>query len=187
MLKRILLAGFLGWIVLVVCVFVANGIFGFYSRIALKRVPDESRVYGILKETIVEAGRYVCNPALTSSGQFPVNEPVFSILYGGVGHEAAGRMQWMHYATSLVATLMAAWMLSGTSGWILSSYPRRVLFLSVLGLLMAVFRDLPDMGIGAYPARDAVMLAGFTFVTWLFASLAIAWPVGAKPGVASQT
>jgi hypothetical protein len=137
-----------------------------------------------LKETIIQPGRYIVNPALTLSGQFPENEPVFSILYGGVGHEAAGRMQWMHYGTSLAAMLMAAWMLSVTSGGILSSYLRRVLFLAVLGLLMAVFRDLPDMGIGAYPARDAVLLAGFTFGTWLLASLAVAWQV--RPAVLAQ-
>lgn len=186
MFKRIILAGFLGWITLMVFVFVANGIFGFYSRIALNPVPDESRVYALLKETITEPGRYICNPALTSSGQFPTNEPVFSVLYGGVGHEAAGRMQMVRFASSLVAMMAAAWLLSVASGWVLSSYLRRVLFLSVIGLLMAVFSDLPDMGIGTYPARDAVLLAGFTFVTWFVASLAIAWKIGPRPGLTSQ-
>jgi hypothetical protein len=67
-----------------------NGLFGFRYRIDMKQVPNEAQVYQILKENITEPGRYLCNPALTESNTFPENEPVFSILYGGMGHEAAG-------------------------------------------------------------------------------------------------
>ena len=90
MLKRIIVAGLLGGVVLFVWTFFANGILGFNSKINMKQVPQERQVYEVLKANIVEPGRYVCNPELTSERRFPEGEPVFSILYGGGGHEFAG-------------------------------------------------------------------------------------------------
>jgi len=180
MIKRIILAGFLGWITLTAVVFVANGVFGFYSRIAMKKVPDEPRVYALLKETVSEPGRYVCNPPVTPGAGFPLGEPVFSITYGGVGHEAAAWMMQVRLLCGLAAMLLAAWLLSLASPRVLASYGRRVLFLGALGLLIAVFKTLPEAGIGAYPVRDAVWLAGFDFVTWFVAGLALAWPMRAE-------
>lgn len=184
MIKRIILAGVLGWITLMAVVFVANGIFGFYSRIAMKRVPDEPRVYALLKETITEPGRYICNPAVTPEAGFPAGEPVFSIAYGGVGHEAAGWLMQVRLMCGLAAMLLAAWLLSLAAPRVLASYGRRVLFLGALGLLIAVFKTLPEAGIGSFPPQDALRLAGFDFVTWLVAALAAAWPIRPLPASA---
>ena len=88
MLKKVIIAGFLGGLTLMIWVFLINGIFGFRNRIDMKQVPNERQVYELLKHNIVEPGRYLCNPEMTSSNTFPDNEPVFSILYGGMGHES---------------------------------------------------------------------------------------------------
>src|SRR3970040_2426110 len=71
MLRKVLVAGVLGGVVMIVWAFVVNGIFGFASSIAMKLVPDERAVYEVLKKNIVAPGRYVCNPAATPSG-FPL-------------------------------------------------------------------------------------------------------------------
>ena len=88
MFKNIIIAGLLGGLTLMIWILLINGIFGFRNQIDMKQVPNEQQVYELLKSNVVEPGRYLCNPELTSSNMFPDNEPVFSILYGGMGHEA---------------------------------------------------------------------------------------------------
>ncbi len=53
----------------------------------MKQIPNERQVYEMLKENIVAPGKYICNPALTSEGRFPANEPVLGVLYGSEGVE----------------------------------------------------------------------------------------------------
>jgi len=71
MLKRTLLSGALGFVVLVIWTFVANGVFGFANRVEMNRVPDEQRVHAMLEETITEPGAYVVNPQPVPDTGFP--------------------------------------------------------------------------------------------------------------------
>ena len=89
MQKKIISAGILGGITLALWTFVVNGLLGFNVRVNMKTIPDQPAVYETLKTHVVEPGRYVINPELTSENRFPVGEPVFSVLYGGMGHESA--------------------------------------------------------------------------------------------------
>ena len=172
--KKVIAAGVVGWLVLALWIFVSNGIFGLRAGIDLKRIPDEARVYEVLKESIVEPGGYMCYPPLTPDGRFPPGEPVFGIRYSGSGHEVAGRMMVIHHATSLVAAMIVSWMLSVTSLRILSSYLSKVFFCASIGLLFAVFCDLPGYGIGAHTMRSALLLGGQSLVAWVLAGLAMA-------------
>ena len=171
MLKKVIVAGVLGWIVLALWIFATNGIFGLLAGIDLKRIPDEARVYEVLKESIVEPGGYMCNPPLTPDGQFPSGEPVFGIRYSGSGHEIAGRMMLIHHAVSLLSALIVAWMLSITSARVLSAYSRKVVFCAAIGLLFALFGDLSSYGIGARTMRSALLLGGQSLVAWILAGL----------------
>ena len=175
MLKKVIISGLLGWIVLAVWTFVANGIFGFRSRIDMRQIPDERRVYEILKENVVAPGRYVCNPAPSSSGFFPDEEPVFSIVYSGLGHGSAGTESLVHMLIGLCATIIASGMLAVASPRILSSYLRKVLFFTAIGLLFAVNTDLASSGIGGYPPADAMLLAAHSVVVWTLAGLVVGW------------
>ncbi len=177
MLIKVITAGFLGGVVLVFWMIVVNGLLGFQARIDMKQIPTESVVYELLKENIVEPGRYVCNPALTAEHRFPGGEPVFSILYGGVGHEAAGRAMLIGLVMFILAPIIGAWMLSQTSEKVISSYPRKVLFFIGIGLLFAVFADLTRSGIGSYPIQDAVLLAISHVVVWTLVGLVVAWRI----------
>lgn len=180
MLKRVIVAGVLGGVVMIVWAFVVNGMFWFTKRVAMKDVPDERAVYEVLKKNIVAPGRYVCNPALTPSG-FPLNEPVFGITYSGTGHETAGREQLIHFATAFLATIIAAGMLAMASNRILASYFRRVLFFAVIGLLIAVFSDLPKSGISAYPMHDALLWAAYDVAMWIVVGFVVAPVIKPKP------
>ncbi len=174
MLKRILVSGALGFAAMFLWTFVSNAIFGFSNRVEMNRIPNEPEVYRILKENIAAPGAYLANPPLTPDGQFPGSEPVFGVRTSGMGHEAAGRMAFIEPAIGLAAALLAAGLLSMASPWILSRYSRRVLFVVVIGLLVALFTDLAKIGIGGYPVHTGLLLAARDVVSWTLAALAMA-------------
>ena len=185
MLKRILLSGALGFLVLALWTFVTNGFFGFTASLEMNRIANERQVYEVLKANLVAPGVYLVNPALTDEGRFPDGEPVFSIRYSGFGHEAAGRMLFVEMAITLLASVLMAGLLSVTSDRILSRFSRRVVFIAVVGLLLAVFGDLTKSGIGGYPAQSAMLLAAYHFVSWALAGLVMAWAMRAPAATAS--
>jgi len=181
MTKKVIVAGLFGGVVLIILSAV-NGVLGFRARIDMKQIPAERRVYEVLKETIGEPGRYICNPELTSEGRFPGEAPVFSVLYSGMGHKTAGKLTLIGLAAFLLAPMIGAWMLSLTSARILSSYPRKVLFFTAIGLLFAVFWDLTNFGIGGYPLKDAILLAGHDIIVWTIVGLVVAWRIQPERG-----
>ena len=180
MSKRVIGAGLLGAMVLMAWTIVVDGLLGFHSSIAMKRLGGEQQVYEVLKQYVVDPGRYSVNPPLTSDQRFPEGEPVFSVLYGGSGHEAAGRSMLIGLAVFLVTPVIAAWMLSQMSGRVLSSYARKVAFFVGIGLLFALFSDVADMGIGGYPAGDTLKLAFRHVADWTLLGLVIAWRLGQR-------
>ena len=181
MLKKVIVSGLLGGIVLVVWTFAANGILGFRNDVDRKQIPGERQVYECLKGNIVEPGRYICNPALASSGTFPGEEPVYSITYSGMGHASAGRLMLAQLGLFFLAPLIGAWMLSRTSERVLASYPRKVLFFVAIGLLLAVFGTLTRYGIDSYPLTDALMLAAYDLIAWTLVGLVVAWRIQPQP------
>jgi hypothetical protein len=175
MTRKVIIAGLFGAAVLIVWTFVVNGLFRFQASIDMRQIPGEAQVYEILKEHIADPGRYVVNPSLTAEGRFPDEEPVFSVLYGGMGHEAAGGHMLIGLIVFLLAPMVAAWMLSQTSERVMRSYSRKVLFFVGIGLLFATFGDLMKYGIGGYPARDVALLAAHKIVLWTVVGLVVAW------------
>jgi len=176
--KQVVTAGMLGGVVLIVWTLVVNGILGFQASIDMNSIEAERQVYETLKEHIVDPGRYLVNPALTSEGRFPDGEPVFSVLYGGGGHESAGAFALVGLVVFFLAPLIGAWLLSQTSGRVLSSYSRKMLFFVAIGLLVAIFTDLTNVGIGRYPLTDGVMLALNHIIAWTLVGLVVAWRIG---------
>ena len=75
----------------------------------------------------------------------------------------------------ILAPMIGAWMLTLTSDRVLSSYPRKVLFFTAIGLLFALLGELTRFGIGDYPLRDAMLLAAKDLVLWTLAGLGAAW------------
>lgn len=184
MLKRILVSGLLGGIVLFLWTFLVNGVFRLTVRLEMNEVADERSVYALLKENVVAPGAYIVNPPFTPDGQFPAGEPVFGIRYSGIGHEAAGRLLVMHLAIAFIAPTLVAGLLSMTSARVLSRYARKVLFIALIGLLLAVFGDLPKYGIGGHPASAALLIAANHAVSWVLAGLVMAGTMRAPAAAA---
>ena len=176
-MKRIVIAGLLGSLVMMVWLFVVNGLLGFSARIDMKKVENEREVYEVLKENITEPGRYVVNPEVSPERDFPGEEPVFGLFYSGMGHGTAGGMMIFGTVMILLVPMLAAWLLSRASDRVLSSYPRKVLFFIVLGLLFALFGDMNQFGIGGYPLGDALLIALNHIVLWILVGLVIAWRI----------
>ena len=185
MTKKVIISGLLGGLTLVIWVFLVNGLLRFKSSMDMNQIPNEREVYEVLKENITEPGRYVCNPEITPEKAFPEGEPVFSVLYGGVGHEAAGGTMLAGLIIFFIAPLIATWLLSQTSTKILSSYPRKVLFFTMIGLLFGIFGDLSRFGIGDYPLNDAFILAIHNIIVWTVIGLVVA--IWMKPETSSGT
>jgi ABC-type Na+ efflux pump permease subunit len=164
----------LGAIVLIVWAFVANAILGLRPSIDMRRVANERHVYDVLRENVAAPGGYTVNPPLNQSGEFMPGQPVFSVRYSGVGHDAAGRMLILGLVIAFIASTIAAGLLSVASDRIMSSYCRRVLFFAAIGLLFAFFSDLAQFGIGGYPLRSALLLAGNYLVSWTLVGLVVA-------------
>lgn len=182
MWRRVILPGLLGGVVFVLWMFVVNGLFGFKASLDMKQVPNERQVYELLKENITEPGRYVCNPELTAERRFPEGEPVFGILNGGIGHEAAGRSALIQLVLFFVMPIAATWVLSLARGSVLSSYGRKLCFYTCIGFLIGVSSHMLDFGIGSRPLEDALIHTAHDILLWTFAGLAMAWRV--KPGSA---
>jgi len=183
-MKNVVSAGLLGGVVLILWTFVANGLFGFQSRIDMRQLPAEPQVYETLKENVRTPGRYAVNPQLTAEGRFPEDQPVFSVLYGGMGHEAAGSLMLLGLVLFLLTPMIGAWMLTQTSTRVQSSYGRKVLFFTAIGLLFAIYGDLTSYGIGGYSLNGALAFAAYHIVTWTLVGLAVAWRI--RPRHADQ-
>ena len=174
MLKKVIIAGLGGGLTLIIWAILINGFFGFRYRIDMKKVPNEAQVYQILKENITEPGRYLCNPELTESNTFLENQPVFSILYGGMGHEAAGPLSViLDFIYAFVIATLCAFLLSLSSDKITSNYLRKVFFVFILGLLFAFFSDIKKYGIGNYPLSDTLIITFHNIILWTVLGLVI--------------
>ncbi|HEY0592395.1 MAG TPA: hypothetical protein VGF40_11550, partial [Thermoanaerobaculia bacterium] len=90
MLKRIVVSGVLGTLVMTAWAFVANALFGMRPRLEMMRVSDESAVHRVLTENVREPGASVENPPAPRPGGPPGPGPVYGIRFSGVGHESAG-------------------------------------------------------------------------------------------------
>jgi hypothetical protein len=186
MLKKVIVSGFLGGVVLVAWTFAANGILGFRSNVDRKPILNERQVYECLKGNILQPGRYICNPEPTLPGRFPGQEPVYSITYSGIGHDSAGRLMLVQLGLFFLAPMIGAWMLSLASERVLTSYPRKVLFFVAIGLLFAVFGTLTHYGIDSYPLRDALKLAAYDLIAWTLVGLVVAWRLQSRPSMVTH-
>jgi hypothetical protein len=181
MFMRVIVAGILGGLVIIVLGFVVNGVLGLNARVNLGQLPAERPVYEVLKEHVTEPGRYVCNPELTDARRYPPGEPVFSVLYGGMGHESAGMLALLQLAMFFILPILACRLLSQANAAVLSSYGRKVLFFALLGLIIALSKNLPAYGIGGYPLDSTVILSVHDFALWTVAGFAMAWAMKPKP------
>lgn len=176
MLKKVMVAGLSGAVAMVLFQFLANGIFGFNSRLNMKKLDAERDVYAVLKKEVVKPGHYHINPALTAEGVFPPGEPVFEVVYSGFTHGAAGSSMLGGLAVMLLACLSAAGMLSMASRRVLASLPRKLLFFVLIGVLFGLLTGVQSN----YPPGDAILKTVYEIALWTVTGLAVSWQL--RPG-----
>ena len=181
MTKRIILAGLLAGVVLLVWFIAVDGMLGFKRSIEMNELSTERTVYAFLTEHITEPGRYVCNPEVLPEQRFPGDDPIYVVQYSGLGHDDAGQEMLAGLVVMFLAPLLGAWMLAGASRRVLSAYGRRLLFFAGIGLVVMLFGIMARFSIGGYPLGDALALSLHDLVAWVVAGLVIAWIVRPVP------
>jgi hypothetical protein len=188
--KRIILAGLLGTLVIVIWTFLSFTVLP-VGRTSIRPVPDQVELHAALKARITEAGTYAC-PYVTSpeeAARIPnyLDEPLYEITYKGHTHNTVPGFKNLGTLSILLAPLLAAWLLTEASGGLLTRYWTRVLFVTALGVFVAMAGDWPRAVADEQAAAGLLLTTANTVVTWLLAGLAIAWQIrpasGRAPGV----
>jgi hypothetical protein len=180
-LKRVILAGLLGGVVLALWFVIVDGFLGFKRGIEMNELADERAVYAFLVEHVPGPGRYVCNPEISPDQGFPEDDPVFAIQYSGLGHADAGQEMLVGLVVMLLTPVVGAWLLSNASSRVLSGYGSRLFFFSLIGVVFTLFGVMARFGLAKYPLSNAVALSVHDLVAWVVAGLVIAWLV--RPAV----
>lgn len=173
-MKRVILGGLLGGVVLVIWFVVIDGVLGFKREIEMNQLADERAVYAFLVENVPEPGRYVVNPEISPDQAYPGDDPIFAVQYSGLGHADAGQEMLVGLVVMLLTPVVAAWLLSNASSRVLSGYGSRLFFFSVIGVVFALFGVMARFGLARYPLGDAVALSTHDLLAWVFAGLVVA-------------
>jgi hypothetical protein len=184
-LKRVILAGLLGGVVLAVWFVIVDGFLGFKRGIEMNQLADERTVYAFLVEHVPDPGRYVVNPEISPDQAFPGDHPVFAVQYSGLGHADAGQEMLVGLVVMLLTPVVGAWLLSNASSRVLSGYGSRLFFFSVIGIVFTLFGVMGRFGLAGYPLGNAVVLSVHDLLAWVVVGLAIARFV--RPAVLDNT
>lgn len=182
MRKNALIAGLLGGVAMTLWLFVSNAILPIKHDLMHRRLPleDQLALHGALAGTITETGTYSV-PYLTreDEARFPDyrNQPIYSINFAGSTHGAGSAPTPTPLVVIFVASILAAWMLVSAGDGVLSRYYRRVLFVTAIGVVMALADDVLQMSFGPQPRDYLTFLAVNNVITWLIAGLVIGWRI----------
>ena len=176
-MKKTILAGLSGGILLLAWFSVVDGLIGFRRNVAMRELADERLVYAFLSEHIRTPGRYVLNPQVLPEHRFPGEEPIYSVQYSGLGHADAGQEMLAGLVIMIAAPLAGAILLANASGRVMSRYLTRFLFFSGIGFVMALFGIIERFGLASYPLADALALAGHDLGAWVVVGLWVAWMI----------
>lgn len=171
MIKRIVMSAFAGAVMLILWAFVANAILGLRPMTDMRRPANMEQVYQVLLANISTPGGYTVHSAANDTA--PTDEPVFGIRCSGLGHASSGWTMLVQFLAALMTCAIAAALLSMASERVVSSYARRVLFVTAIGAALAIYGDLVKFDIGGYPARSVLLLAGSTVAAWFLSGLVI--------------
>ena len=184
MKRTVLPAGFSGGIVMFVWLFLTNALLPFKSNLIHRALPFHGQVElpEVLKRTVTDPGSYSI-PYLSREDEdrFPDyrSQPVFNVVFEGYAHSGEGGGSILSsLPVMLVAVflppLLAAWMLSLASQAVLASYFRRVLFVSAIGVIIALADDVLQMSFGPQAKDYLAFLAINNLLAWTATALVIA-------------
>jgi len=173
-MRRVLVGGLIGAVVMIAFVVVVDGLMGFKRGINMHQLTNMTDVYTFLSQHVTQPGRYVCNPVVGPDQPFPGHAPVFAVEYSGLGHADARQEVIVGLVVLLLASFAGAWVLANASSRVLARYGSRFLFFAVVGVVLALVSIPGRFGVSAYSLGDAVALAAHDLVLWAVAGLAVA-------------
>jgi len=182
--KHIIIAGLLGAVVMVVWLTISFAVLRIGGK-AIRPLPDQAEVHAALKQRIKEVGNYACLYVSSEqeANQFPNyrDEPLYEITYKGHTHNTVPGFKHLGVLSILLAPLVAAWLLTKASESILARYATRVLFVTALGLFVAVGGDWPRAVADEQPLGSLLLATANSLVTWLLVGMLIAWRIRPRP------
>lgn len=173
-MRKVLVPGALGTLVMIGWLVVVDGLLGFKRGIELGQLREERAVYAFLSDHVAVPGRYVLDPEVVPGRGFPGDEPIFSVHYTGLGHDDAGQEVIAMLTILLVSVMLGALLLANASNPILASYASRLGFFAAIGVVAALFGIGARFGLAAYTLGDASLLAVHDLAAWILAGLVVA-------------
>ena len=118
-------------------------------------------------------------PPNEGNALFPdyLNEPIFAVTYKGYTHSTVPGFASVGVLSFLLAPMAAAWLLSQASDRVLATYFRRLLFVTALGLFIAVSSDLLRGLTDEQPFPAVAEMAIASVITWALVGLVVAWRI----------
>lgn len=187
-MKRILVAGVLGGIVLYLWGWISWAVLPWHNS-TMPDLPNEDAVMEVMKNSITQTGVY------QFPGMMKANEPAWMEKFqrgpsGTLFYTAEGRNPMaastfvVGFILALIEALLAAWLLSCATGW-QSSYGRRVGFMALLGILGALVSHISAWNWMFFPAGYSHVMALDLVIGSTLAGLVIAWRI--KPEMSAAT
>ena len=180
MKKDILLSGLLGGLVIFAWIIISSTIIPLSGNVG-NEIPDDKDIHTMLKNKIPESGIYWL-PGHTGQEEGLYadygNEPIFYIFYAGATPNTMIAPTIVEILCILLTPIIAAWILSKASEKILAKYTRRVLFVTVIGLLFAVYGDLYSQK----PLGLILLSSINNVIIWALVGLVLAWRIKPKRG-----
>ncbi|MCG6956647.1 MAG: hypothetical protein LJF04_11725 [Gemmatimonadetes bacterium] len=173
-MKRVLLAGLLGGLTMMVWLVVVDGLFGVKRDIEMNELRDERTVYSFLVAHITEPGRYVVNPEVVPEQGFPGHDPIFAVHYTGLGHADAGKEMLAGLLVALLSCTLGAGLLAHASVRVRSRFATRLGFFTGIGLVAALLLLGARFGLASYSMGDALALATHDLAAWVLMGLVVA-------------
>ena len=176
MKKEIALSGLLGGIVIFAWLIVSTTLLPLNGHLA-ESIPNDLEIHTLLEQRIDEPGIYFVpdHPKEGEENVYPDygNEPIFSIIYGGRTPNTFMGQFVFELACFFIAPMIAAWLLSMASENVLAKYSRRVLFVTILGLFIAVFGE----ALSDKPMNKILLSSVNSLMAWFLAAWVIAWRI----------
>lgn len=172
-MKRLVLGTLLGWVTAFVWSNISWDVIGWHEK-TMRGFHDDEEVAAVISSHTVEDGTYLLPYASPPDAKLVERMQrgpivVAAVRRGGFG--STPRAIIVQALSLLAASFLLTWLLLQTHGL---GYPRRVLFLAVVGLAAGVIVDLPNWNWWGFSGSfTAVNLADNT-LTWLLAGLVIA-------------
>lgn len=176
MKKEIMLSGLLGGIVIFAWLILSTTLLPLNGHLP-EPIANDLEIHTLLKDTIEDPGIYFVpdHPKEGEENLYPDygNEPIFSIIYGGRTPDTFTGQLVYELFCFFVAPMVAAWLLSMASEKVLAKCSRRVFFVTVLGLFVAVFGE----ALSDKPMNKILLSSVNSLIAWFLAAWAIAWRI----------